>query len=164
MPSAVDIAGVRFGQLVAVEPTYVNGKRVWRCACDCGADTYVEAAKLRVGNTTSCGCRKRSVLGESTIKHGHAGSKTYVIWKSMRQRCSNPKARAYPNYGGRGIRVCARWDNYAAFLKDMGEAPPGLCIERINNDGDYAPDNCKWATRSEQMLNTRRSKRNKVKE
>lgn len=155
MAAAANILGQRFGKLVAVAPTRVNGRLVWRCLCDCGTQTCVDVGKLRIGNTTSCGCHKRSVLGISTTKHGGHGTRTYRIWKAMRMRCNNKNIRDYKNWGGRGISVCPRWDSYANFLEDMGEAPEGLSLDRINNDGNYEPGNCRWATRAEQARNQR---------
>ena len=169
MPAAVDITGKRFGRLVALQPTATRsgGGIVWQCECDCGAYTFVTVGRLQSTNTTSCGCRKKSVLGVSTTKHGGHGTRTYRIWKSLRNRCNNTKGADYKNYGGRGIAVCSRWDDYANFLSDMGEAPEELTIERVNNDGNYEPDNCKWATRLEQRHNQRpakpRTKRGKYK-
>lgn len=97
----------------------------------------------------------------SNFKHGHASknrTSTYTVWKSMRQRCLNPKNAAWPSYGGRGISICERWNSFPNFLSDMGVRPPGLTLERKDNGSGYEPDNCKWATRSEQGRNKRNSR------
>jgi hypothetical protein len=88
-------------------------------------------------------------------RHGYCGTRTYRIWKMMRTRCSNPNFHAYSRYGGRGITVCSRWGSFSAFLADMGEAPAGLSIERVDNNGNYEPGNCKWATPKQQARNMR---------
>lgn len=111
--------------------------------------------RMKTGNTTSCGCRKKSVLGISTTKHGKAGTRTHRIWKAMRSRCNNPNIPRYKDYGGRGITVCKRWDKFENFLADMGEAPDGHSIDRINNNKGYSPSNCKWSTPTEQNRNQR---------
>ena len=150
-----DITGHRFGRLTAVRFTgrSGNGGRAWHCACDCGGSIVAYVGKLRDGGVVSCGCSRR--------KHGLTRSRAqwhplYLTWALMRNRCSNPKNTNYKNYGGRGIKVCTRWDDFTLFLADVGEKPPGKTIDRIDNDGDYEPGNVKWSTRSEQQRNKRR--------
>ena len=158
--SRLDITGQRYGRLTAVQDVGRTkyGTRLWECRCDCGATTQVQVGTLRYGNTTSCGCLRRDVGGANTKSHGHATkglSPTYRCFNGMKARCNNPKNRSYKDYGGRGITVCARWSNFVNFLADMGEKPAGKTLDRKNVNGNYEPDNCRWATPKEQALNRR---------
>ena len=153
-----DLTGKKFARLYVVRQH--NGTRKWECRCDCGAVTILPANRLLSGNTKSCGCLKRNVLGDATRTHGTANSRitgyanrTYGIWQAMRGRCMNPNNSRWEHYGGRGIKICARWGKYENFLADMGEAPKGLTLERINVNKNYTPSNCKWATWLEQARN-----------
>lgn len=156
--------GSLYGHLtVAGVPFPVKGTgRYLTVSCSCGKVLNVKLAKLLSGHTASCGCQKSPRLRELATKHGQRHTKIYYVWGAMLQRCNNPKNPAYRNYGGRGIKVCVRWLAFEKFFKDMG-APPfeGAMLERKNNDKNYTPSNCCWATRTQQNNNTRR---NKVKE
>lgn len=158
--------GDRFGSLVVDGDVFrQDGRRKVVCRCDCGSVTSPGIQQLFSGAVTSCGCRKAQAAAETGRKNRkHGGvvggkrSPTYLSWASMHLRCDNPKATSYASYGGRGITVCARWcgpAGFANFLADMGERPPGLTLDRRDNDGLYEPTNCHWATDAEQRRNQR---------
>lgn len=152
--------GQRFGRLLVQEIVRRNGCNVRvRTLCDCGASHVAFLNNITAGVTTSCGCRNRESAAERFTTHGRSGSVEYSIWNAMRHRCGNPQNNAWADYGGRGITVCERWrESFENFIADMGARPsPRHSIDRINNSAGYSPENCRWATQSEQMRNTRRT-------
>lgn len=162
MPPAIDLTGHRFGRLVAIrrltkEECYSAKDYKWECRCDCGNVTNVLVGNLRNGNSTSCGCGRLEALRIATVVHGLRYSDEYRIWLGMKNRCLNPKARKYDDYGGRGITICDEWkDDFIAFYRDMGIRPTkNHSVDRRDNDKGYSKDNCYWATRSEQGNNRR---------
>ncbi len=151
----IDLTDKRFGRLTAIKDT---GKRhnkyvIWECLCDCGKTIEVQSSYLldnREGHgTRSCGC----LMSDSKTTHGHSRDRTYRSWDGMKQRCLNSNAGNFHKYGGRGIMICERWMVFENFLADMGERPEGKTLDRMDNEGHYEPENCRWATGSEQNMN-----------
>lgn len=163
-----DLTGVRFGRLVVLSLVRSDSAKNsrWLCHCDCGNDIAVSRPNLRGGHTTSCGCFRKEIRilnGRKSLRHGHgrhgAISREYNTWLSMRRRCDYPPAESYPLYGGRGIRVCERWDrSFEAFLADMGPRPMNCTIDRIDPNGNYEPSNCRWVSFSAQATNRRNTR------
>lgn len=157
------MTGQRFGILTVVERAGSDSRKraMWKCRCDCGNESVVHGSNLRRNHTTSCGCSISAKIGIRSTTHGHSVggqvTATFRVWCEMIRRCTNRRCKSYPNYGGRGITVCAEWLNdFAAFLEHIGQKPtPQYQIDRIDNNKGYEPGNVRWATRIQQMRNKR---------
>ncbi len=161
----VGLIGQRFGRLVVQvkAESSKHGAILFQCVCDCGKEKVIHKCSLLAGTTRSCGCLARELSAQRHYKHGYGKRnsegrrpRTWEIWIAMRDRCNAPNHWQRKDYGGRGIKVCPEWDDFSVFLRDMGECPPKLTIERLDVNGNYEKSNCVWATMSQQRLNQRR--------
>lgn len=156
---AKDIAGQRFGRLLAISFSHLNkhSNAIWNCICDCGNYHQAKTADLISGATTSCGCRQKEMHAARRTRNGLSSHPLYQVYRGMISRCYDPSCEQYPRYGERGITVCARWlDSFDNFIADVGPKPsPEYSLDRIDNNLGYSPDNVRWATSFEQMNNTR---------
>lgn len=171
MPKLLDLTGQRFSRWKILSKSPRKERcAYWLCVCDCGNQKEVSSQSLKLGDSTSCGCRQKEVAKENgkkvgnlpkpwAIKHGMTNTKEFQAWMNMKARCNNPKFKLYPRYGGRGIQVCVEWQsNFESFYRDMGKRPsPKHSLDRIDNNKGYSKDNCRWATIGEQALNTSRN-------
>ncbi len=157
----VSMVGRQLDRLLVIhqEPSDKRGMAMFSCRCVCGMVVVTRGSSLRAGHVKSCGCLRVDIARSYQVTHGHSTSGTptreYRTWDGMLQRCRNSNAAGYKDYGGRGITVCRSWSKFENFLADMGPKPKGLSIDRVDNDGNYEPANCRWATAKEQRANQR---------
>lgn len=164
MVARIDITGKVYTRLkVKGYSHFAKNKSYWTCECECGTIKVISKCDLRSGKTQSCGCLHK----EKHTTHGNVGSNkktpTYCSWQTMKQRCNNPKDPNFHHYGGRGIKIHEEWIDFSVFLRDMGERPSlKFSLDRIDTNGNYEPNNCKWSTMSDQIFNRRSHKRNSL--
>lgn len=159
-----DLTGEKFNRLTVLHREGSHGSRAcWKCRCDCGNEVIVETADLKSGNTKSCGCFRKEIIAERSLKHGEAGNRLYHVWVGIKKRCYDSNSTSYEYYGGRGIRVCDEWRHDYESFRDWAikngynnNATRGECtIDRIKVNENYSPQNCRWVSMKEQAMNKR---------
>lgn len=159
MSRIIDLTGKEFGRILVLSRAVTRAKKGtrWKCKCTCGTIFFARSWNLRKGNTTSCGCYS----AELKFKHGRHPKKLYAVWHHMKDRCFNPNNSRYHRYGGRGITICPEWRYDFAVFREWALThgyQEGLTIDRIDNDGNYQPENCRWITNLEQQNNKANSR------
>lgn len=158
----INLTNQKFNRLTVLQFAFIRkGAYYWKCKCDCGVIKNIASDGLKRNRIKSCGCLRKELQKKLLTTHGMSlkddksrkPTKIYNTWKNMKARCSNPKDKSYYRYGGRGITICDKWLKFENFYKDMNEPPKRKTLDRINNDGNYEPSNCRWATYKEQRHN-----------